>query len=105
MTKSTMASKFSSIVGLFDDHGGALEQYRQHHLMRHVQGYLGSHWMPSLGKYSLRIAPAAARVTANKTPTKKWTNFAGYFDGPSSALVQYPAHCPMEEVQGFDRSH
>ncbi len=47
--------------------------------MRHVQGYPGSHWMPSLGDYSLSIAPAAARATANKTTMKKWTNFAGHF--------------------------
>jgi hypothetical protein len=47
-----------------------LEQYKWHCLMRHVQGYLGSHWMPPLGNYSLRITPAAARATANKTVTK-----------------------------------
>jgi hypothetical protein len=34
--------------------------------MQHVQGYTGSHWMPPSGDYSLRIALAAARVTANK---------------------------------------
>ena len=31
------------------------------------QGYTGSHWTPPLGDYSLRIASAAARATANKT--------------------------------------
>jgi hypothetical protein len=35
--------------------------------MQHVQGYTGSHWMPPLGDYLLRIASAAARVTENKT--------------------------------------
>jgi hypothetical protein len=35
--------------------------------MQHVQGYTGSHWTPPLGDYSLRIALAAARATANKT--------------------------------------
>ncbi len=35
--------------------------------MQHVQGYTGSHWTPPSGDYSLRIALAAARATANKT--------------------------------------
>jgi hypothetical protein len=35
--------------------------------MQHAQGYTGSHWMPPSGDYSLRIASAAARATANKT--------------------------------------
>jgi hypothetical protein len=35
--------------------------------MQHVQGYTGSHWMPPLGDYLLRIASAAARATENKT--------------------------------------
>jgi hypothetical protein len=91
--------------GPFDDHASALEQYRWHGPMWHVQGYLESHWMLPLGEYSLCIAPAAARATANRTTIKKWTNFAGHFDGRGSAPVQYRAHPPMEEVQGFGRSH
>jgi hypothetical protein len=35
--------------------------------MQHVQGYTGSHWTPPSGDYSLRIALAATRATANKT--------------------------------------
>jgi hypothetical protein len=35
--------------------------------MQHVQGYTGSHWTLSSGDYSLCIAAAAARATANKT--------------------------------------
>ena len=35
--------------------------------MQHVQGYNGSHWTPPSGNYSLCIASAAARATANKT--------------------------------------
>jgi hypothetical protein len=103
--KSTMASKHSSVVGHFDGHGGVLEQYRQHHLMRHVQGFPGSYWTPPSGKYLLRIAPAAAKATANDTTIKKWTNFDGHFDGRGSAPVRYRMHRPMEEVQGFGRSH
>ena len=39
----------------------------RHRPMQHVQGYTGSHWTPPSGNYSLRIALAAARATANKT--------------------------------------
>ena len=39
----------------------------RHHPMQHVQGYTGSHWTPPSGNYSLRIALAATRATANKT--------------------------------------
>jgi hypothetical protein len=35
--------------------------------MQHDQGFTGSHWTPPSGDYWLRIAPAAARATANKT--------------------------------------
>jgi hypothetical protein len=54
--------------------------------------------MPPLGGYLLRIAPAATRATANKTTTKKLTNFAGHFDGRGSAPVQYCMHRLMEKV-------
>jgi hypothetical protein len=74
-------NKCTSAVGHFDGHGGVLEQYRRRRLMWHVQGYPGSHWMPPAGDYSLRIAPGAARTTANKITTAKRTNFAGHFDG------------------------
>jgi hypothetical protein len=30
--------------GLFEGLADAPEQYRRHHPMQHVQGYLGSHW-------------------------------------------------------------
>jgi hypothetical protein len=70
MTKSTMASTCSSIVGRFDGHDGLPVQYKVHRPMQHVQSYSGSHWMPPAGDYLLRITPAAARATANKTTTK-----------------------------------
>jgi hypothetical protein len=68
-----MMNKCTLSVGRFDGHGGAPEQYRQHHPMRHVQGYFGSHWMPPLGNYLLRIAPAAARATGKQTTINKYT--------------------------------
>ncbi len=61
--KLSMTNKCTSVVGHFDVHGGALGQYRQHRLMWHVQGYLGSHWTPPSGDYLLHIAPEAARAT------------------------------------------
>jgi hypothetical protein len=68
--EATMMNKCTSSTSRFDGHCGAPEQYRWHCLVGHVQGYSGSHWMPPSGDYSLRIAPAAARATANKTTTK-----------------------------------
>jgi hypothetical protein len=73
MTKLTMTNKCTSSAGRFNGHGGALEQYRRHRLMRHVQGYSGSHWMPPLGNYLLCIAPAAARATGKQTTINKYT--------------------------------
>jgi hypothetical protein len=105
MTKSTMTSKCTSIAAHFEGLAGAPVQYKAHHPRRHVQGYPGSHWTLPSGDYSLRIASAAARATANKTTTKICTHFAGHFDDRGGLTVQYCAHCPMEEVQGFTRSH
>ncbi len=53
----------------------------------------------------LCIAPVVVRATANETTMKKYTSFAGRFDGHGDAPVCYRAHCPMEEVQSFTRSH
>jgi hypothetical protein len=60
----------NSVAGHFDRHGGAPKRYEAHCPMQHVQGYTGSHWMLPLGDYSLRIAPAAAMATNNKTTMK-----------------------------------
>jgi hypothetical protein len=100
-----MTSTCSSVVGRFDGHSGAPEQYRQHRPMWHVQGYSGSHWTPPLGNYLLRIATVAARATGKQTTINKYTFKAGHFDSHVDAPVHNPAHCPMEEVQVFTRSH
>jgi hypothetical protein len=104
--EAAMTNKCISIAGHFDGHRSVPEQYIQHRLMWHAQGYPGSHWMPPLGDYllCLCIALVATRATANEIATEKWTNFAGHFDSRGSALV-YRAHHLMEEVQGFTRSH
>jgi hypothetical protein len=101
VVKSLVTIKCTSFAGRFNGHGGLLVQYEAHCPMQHVQGYTGSHWMPPLGNYSLRIAPAAARATANKRTMKTYIHFAGHFDGCGGAPVQYHAHLLMEEVQGF----
>jgi hypothetical protein len=90
--KATMTNKCISSAGRFDGHGSAPEQYRQHCLMQHVQGYSRSHWTPPLGNYLLRITPATARATANKTTTKKCNKKTGHFDGCGGVPVQYHAH-------------
>jgi len=61
------ANKCTSIAEHFDGHGGVPMRYEAHHPMKHDQGFTGSHWTPSLVNYSLRIAPAATRATANET--------------------------------------
>jgi len=61
------ANKCTSIAEHFDGHGGVPMRYEAHHPMKHDQGFTGSHWTPSLVNYSLRIAPAATRATANGT--------------------------------------
>jgi hypothetical protein len=80
--KIDKTNKCTSSAGRFDGHGSAPEQYRQHRSMRHVQGYSVSHWIPASGADLLRIAPASARATINKTTIKQeYTPFAGRFDG------------------------
>ena len=40
-----------------------------------------------------------------QTYNEKYTYFAGQFDSHRDAPVLYCAHRPMEEVQGFPKSH
>ncbi len=103
--EATMMNKCTSSASHFDGYGGEPEQYRRHRPMWHVQGYSGSHLMPPLVDYSLRITPAAARATANKMMTKKLTKKTGHYICRGGVPVLYRAHCPIEEVQGFTRSH
>jgi hypothetical protein len=105
MTKLTMTSKCTSVAANFEGLADAPEQYRQHRPMRRVQGYYGSHWTPASGDYSLCIAPAATRATGIQTTINKHMCEVGHFDGHGDAPVRNRAHCPMEEVQSFNRSH
>jgi len=56
-----------SVAGHFDGHGEAVKGYMRHCPIQHVHGYIGSHWTPPSGDYSLCIASAATRATGNKT--------------------------------------
>jgi hypothetical protein len=93
-----VTNECTSVAAHFDGHAKVLKQYMRHRPMHHVQGYTGSHWTPPSSDYSLRIASAAARATANKTSN-------GRFDGHRDAAVLYRVHRPMEEVCGFHKSH
>ena len=59
--------------------------------MRHVQGYLGSHWTPPSSDYSLRIASAATRATANKTTTKNGPTLLAIM--MAATVCQYDTTC------------
>ena len=64
---SAVTSECASVTGHFDGHAEALKQSTWHCLMQDVQSYIGSHWMLPSGDHSLRITPAAAMATINKT--------------------------------------
>jgi hypothetical protein len=105
MMKSTMTSKCTSVAAHFEGLADAPVRYEAHLLIQHVQGYTKSHWMLPSGNYLICIAPSAARATANKITMKTYFYFSGCFDGHGNAPVHYRMHHPMEEVQGFTRSH
>jgi hypothetical protein len=66
-----MMNKCTFVAARFEGLADALEQYRRHCPMWHVQGYSGSHWTPASGDYLLCIAPAAARATGKQTTINK----------------------------------
>jgi hypothetical protein len=61
----------TSVAANFDGLADMLVLCSVHHPMQHVQGYSRSHWMLPLGNYSLRFAPEAAGMTANKQKDEK----------------------------------
>jgi hypothetical protein len=87
--KLLMMIKCTLSAGRFDGHGSAPVHYKAHHPMQHVPGCTGIHWIPSSGDYLLLIAPAVARATDNQMTMKKYTYFAGCFNGYNDALVRY----------------
>jgi hypothetical protein len=59
----------------------------------------------AIGQLLTPYCPSGRKGNSKQHDNKKWTNFDGHFDGRGGAPVQYRAHHPMEEVQGFGRSH
>ena len=49
------------IAGNFG-HADAAVQHWVHRPIKHIQGFIWSHWMPPFGKCLCRIAPAAVMV-------------------------------------------
>ena len=80
-------------MGHFNGYDDAPVQCQVHCLMQHVQGYLRSHWMPSLGKYSPHIAPADAMVI-NFWPHK---SSCGIVKSLSEARVQKAQNGPSTQ--------
>ena len=89
-------SNCTSIASHFDGHADVLKQCTQYHPMQQIQGYTGCPW---------KLAATAARVTGKQTTITKYTYVAGHVDRYGNAPVGYHAHCPMNEVQGFNGSH
>ena len=59
----------TSFAGHFDDHAFQAVRCQANCPLKHVQGYLRSHWTLPLGKYLPHIAPANAMVI-NLCPKK-----------------------------------
>jgi hypothetical protein len=72
--------------------------------MEHVNRYIGSHWTLPLGNYLLRIAPAAAMATIDKTTMQNVPSLLAILMTITMGRY-YRALCPMEEVCGFHISH
>ena len=49
--------------------------------------------------------PGGHQGNSKQNNDVKCTHFAGRFDGRGGAPVRYRTHRPMEEVQGFPKSH
>ncbi len=52
--KQTTMNKFTYYAGHFDGHCGPPVRYRMHCQMEEVQGFIRSHWMLPMGKYSVQ---------------------------------------------------
>ncbi len=59
----------------------------------------------TIGQLLAPYCPSGTRATGKQTTINKYTYKAGHFDGRGGVPVQYRAYPPMEEVQGFTRSH
>jgi hypothetical protein len=65
-------------------------------------------WKPldaAIGRLLTPYPPSGCQGNSKRNNDKKFTKKTGNFDGCGCAPVQYHGHCPIEEVQGFTRSH
>jgi hypothetical protein len=59
----------------------------------------------AIGQLLAPYCPNGHQGNNQQNDNEKYTHLAGHFDGHHDAVVQYRKHHPMEEVQGFTRSH
>jgi hypothetical protein len=88
-------NKCTSIAGHFNGHVEALKRYMWHCPMKHDQKPLDAAMRQLLAPYP----PSSRRGDS------KCVHFVDHFDGHCGAPVLYRAHCLMEEVHGFHKSH
>jgi hypothetical protein len=94
----------ASVSGHFDGRPEELKRCMRHRPMQHVHGYIGSHWTLPSGNYLLRISPAAAMVTIDKTSMQNVPSLLA-ISMTIAMRRYYRPLCPMEEVCGFHISH
>ncbi len=65
------AKQYTTIATRFDGCNDVPVKCRVHLSIEGLQGFNRRHWMPTSGKYSLRIIPADNRVACKKKMTKR----------------------------------
>jgi hypothetical protein len=59
----------------------------------------------AIGQLLAPYCPGGRQGDSKQNDDATCTHFAGHFDGRGDVAVLYRAHCPMEEVCGFHKSH
>jgi hypothetical protein len=59
----------------------------------------------AIGQLLALYHSSGCQGNSKQNDDKKRTNFAGHFDSRGGGQVQYCAHLPIEELQGYGRSH
>ena len=99
MQKMTATSECASIAGCFDGHAEALKRYTCPGLLHRKALAATIEWL--LAPYRL----GGHQGDIKQKNDVKCVHFAGRFDDRAGAPVLYRMHHPMEEVQGFPKSH
>ncbi len=69
------------------------------------QGLLRKPLDAAIGRLIAPYCPSGRQGDSKQYKDVICTHFDGRFDGHRNAVVLYRAHRPMEEVQGFHKSH